>query len=62
MHKERDRYRGNNRSDLTQNIPALVFREKKITPGDTVEHCLRVENSVSTPINSTRLLVAISRN
>jgi hypothetical protein len=39
-----------------------MFRVKKITPVDTVEHSLIVENSVLTPINSVRLLVAINRN
>ncbi len=62
MHQERNRDHGNNRSDLTQNITALIFRVKKITPGDTVEHCMSVENSVSKPINSPRLLVAINHS
>jgi len=39
-----------------------MFRVKKITPGDIVEHSLSVENSVLKPINSVRLLVPINRN
>ena len=43
----------------TKDLPVLMFSAKKITPEEAQEHCLKIEDFVSKPVNPSQLLEAI---
>ena len=45
----------------TKDLPVLMFSAKKITPEEAQEHCLKIEDFVSKPVNPAQLLEAINR-